>query len=102
MKDNKRTWQSRYMNLHRNYQTLDVRGEYILSLSITKDFKAIINNVGTVKAQISDYEDELWECMKDMDNKARKDKLGNKAKELQTSAVNLIKEATKIKTKDIG
>ena len=101
MQDHKRVWQSRYMNLHRNYQTLDARGEYILSLSDNKDFESIINTVRAVKAQISDYQNGLWEYMKDIDDKSREKKLEDEAKKLQTRAVELIKAATKIKAKDI-
>ena len=102
MQDHRRAWQSRYMNLHRNYQTLDARGEHILSLSTTKDFKSIYNTISMVKTQISGYQDTLWEYMKDIDEKLKKEELENKAKELNTSAVKLIKEATKIQTKDIS
>ena len=82
MQDHRRAWQSRYMNLHRNYQTLDARGEYILSLSTTKDFKSIYNTISTVKTQISGYQDTLWEYMKDIDKKSKKEELEKKRKSL--------------------
>ena len=86
------------MNLHRNYQSLGTKGEYILSLSDAKYFQNILNIVRTVKAQISDYQDGLWEYMKDIDDKLREKKLEDEAKGLHTRAIELIKAATKIKT----
>ena len=102
MQDQKRFSLNHYMNLHRNYQSLGTKGEYILSLSKAKYFESIINTVEMVKTQISGYQDTLWEYMKDIDEKLKKEELENKAKELNTSAVKLIKEATKIQTKDIS
>ena len=101
-KDVDRFWLHHIMNLHRNYQALGAKGEYILILSNAKYFESIINNVRTVNAQISDHEEGLWEYMKNMDDKDRRDKLENKAKELNTSAVKLIRKATKINTRDIS
>ncbi len=100
MQDHKRVWQSRYMNLHRNYQRLDARGEYILSLSDNKDFESIINTVRAVKAQISDYLEILWKYMEDIDDKLQQEKVTEQGKKLNKSAIQLIKEATKIKTRD--
>jgi hypothetical protein len=102
MLDSKRFWLNHYMNLHRNYQVLGTKGEYIINLSSAKYFESIINSVRKVKAQISGYQDGLWEYMRDIDDKSKKEKLENEAKELHTRAVELIKEATKIKTRDIG
>ncbi len=102
MQDHKRIWQSRYMNLHRNYQTLDAKGEYILSLSVNKDFENIQSTIKSLKQQILDYENILWEYMKNMDDETKRGELEDKAKELNTNALKLIREATEIKTRDIG
>jgi len=102
MQDHKRVLQSRYMNLHLNYQTLDARGEYILSLSDDKDFESIINTIRAVKAQISDYLEILWKYMEDIDDKLQQEKVIEQGKELNKSAIQLIKEAAKIKTRDIS
>ncbi len=102
MKDRQRVWLSRYMNLHSNYNMLDTRGEYILKLGETKYFDSILNNVKRVKAQIKDYLDILWEYMKDMDDESKEKVVNDKAKELNESAIQLITEATNIKTRDIS
>ena len=99
MLDHKRFWLNHYMNLHRNYQSLGTKGEYILGLSDTEYFQNIINNVRIVKAQADEYEGRLWEYIKDIDNESNKEKLRNKATELHTSAIELITVAAKIKAK---
>ena len=55
-----------------------------------------------VKAQISDYLEILWKYMEDIDDKLQQEKVIEQGKELNKSAIQLIKEATKIKTKDIS
>lgn len=102
MQDHKRVWQSRYMNLHRNYQTLDARGEYILSLSSTKEFESIHNTIKNLTVQICDYSEILLEYIKDIENESQQKIVDTSAKAIHKSAVQLIRGAVKTKTKDIS
>ena len=101
-KDQERNWKNHFINLHRNYQTLDVRGEHILSLSNIKDFKSIFNSIHDLKTQICNYLDTLWKYMEDMKNESKKDTVNKKAKDLNDRAIQVIREATEIKIKDVS
>ncbi len=99
-KDNERVWQSRHMELIFRYQTVDARGEYICEISNLPYFN-IYASVKEVKDNLRTTLEIYWEYLDDITDEALMEKVTEWEHKLQESAVSLIKEATKIKTKDL-
>jgi len=99
-KDDERIWRSRHMELIFKYQVADARGEYILEISNLQYFN-ISAKVSEVKGNLKNTLEIYWNYLKDITDESIMDKVTEWEHKLQESAVSLIKEATKIKTKDI-
>ncbi len=100
-KDDERIWRSRHMELIFKYQTVDARGEYILNISNFLN-RNIFAKVKEVKDNLSHALEIYWNYLKDINDESMMNKVIEWEHKLQESAVSLIKEATKIKTRDIG
>jgi len=99
-KDDDRRWLYRHMEAHSKYQIVDARGEYIVYIS--EPFKEIILRVNEVKSKIREYLDVHWDFMKNINDEKMMGRVIELEHRLEESAVTLIEEAAKIKTKDIS
>jgi len=99
--DDERIWRSRHMELIFKYQTVDARGEYILNISnfFTRNIFATVKEV---KDNLKHVLEIYWNYLKDINDESMMNKVIEWEHKLQESAVSLIEEATKIKTREIG
>ncbi len=100
-KDDERIWRSCHMELIFKYQVVDARGEYILEISNLQYFN-ISAKVNEVKDNLKKTLEIYWNYLKDITDTSIMDKVIEWEHKLQENAVSLIKETTKIKTKDIS
>ena len=100
-KDDERIWRSHHMELIFKYQTVDARGEYILNIS-NFPTRNIFDKVKEVKDNLKNGIEIYWNYLEDISNESMMNKVIGWEHKLQESAVILIKEATKIKTRDIS
>ncbi len=91
------TLRTRFANLSRNYETLTAKGEYILILANTTDFKSIIDDIKQLKDQLEAYNNTLLQLIGDIGSETLKSVVTEQAKTIQKMAVALVKKASKLK-----